>query len=99
MGNYFSVSDILHVQPMNPLVAGSSTGASQDARDYGMTLAAMSQYAKTLNMTGSSTLVTAMMNDAADGIMDGKNGANQISMSMGGVVLLFISPAVFQGIL
>lgn len=86
MGSYFSVSDILHTQPVNPLVAGSGTGASQDARNYGMTLAAMSQYANILNMTVPSTLVTAMMNDAADGIMDGKIGATQVSMSMGGMM-------------
>ncbi|HAL39579.1 MAG TPA: hypothetical protein DCP03_16305 [Polaromonas sp.] len=85
MGNYFSVSDIVHTQPINPTVAGTGVGASVDARNYGMALAAMSQYAKTLNMTLSSTLVTAMMNDASDGVMDGKNGVNQISMSMGGM--------------
>ncbi len=86
MGNYFLVSDILHVQPMNPLIAGSGAGVSQDARNYGMTLAAMSQYAKTLNMTVSSTLVTAMMNDAWDGVMNGKKGTGQISMAMGGMM-------------
>lgn len=86
MGSYFSVSDILHVQPMNPLVAGSGTSASQDARNYGMTLAAMSQYAKTLGLSTSSTMVTAMMNDAADGVMNGKNGASQVSMPMGGMM-------------
>ncbi len=86
MGSYFSVSDILHVQPMNPLAAGSGAGASQDARNYGMTLAAMSQYANTLNMTDPSTLVAAMMNDAADGVMDGKAGGSQIAMSMGGMM-------------
>ncbi len=86
MGNYFLVSDILHVQPVNPLVAGSGPGAGLDAQNYGMTLAAMSQYAKTLNLTVSSTLVAAMMGDAADGIMNGENGAYQISMSMGGMM-------------
>lgn len=86
MGNYFSVTDILHTQPMNPLVTGSGTGASQDARDYGVTVAAMSQSAKTLNMAVSSALVTAMMNDASDGIMNGRMGASQISMSMGGMM-------------
>lgn len=86
MGNYFSVSDILHVRPMNPLVAGSGTGASQDARNYGMTLAAMSQYARTLGLGTSSTMVTAMMNDAADGILNGKNGTGQISMPIGGMM-------------
>src|SRR5450631_215252 len=85
MGNYFSVSDVLHIQPMNPMAVGSGADASQDARNYGMTLAAMSQYAKTLNMT-SSAMVTAMMSDASDGIMDGKHGAGQVSMSMGGMM-------------
>lgn len=86
MGNYFTVSDILHTQPMNPLVKGSGTNTSTSAQNYGLTLAAMSQYAKTLNMAVSSTFVTAMMSDAADGFMNGKMGANQISMSMGGMM-------------
>jgi hypothetical protein len=86
MGSYFIVNDILHVQPMNPLTTGSGIGASQDARNYGMTLAAMSQYAKTLNMSISSAMVTAMMNDASDGVMDGRKGVGQISMSMGGMM-------------
>ena len=77
MGSYVIVNDILHVQPMNPLTTGSGTGASQDARNYGMTLAAMSI---------SSAMVTAMMNDASDGVMDGRKGVSQISMSMGGMM-------------
>ena len=51
-----------------------------------MTLAAMSQYAKTLNMSISSAMVTAMMNDASDGVMDGRKGVSQISMPMGGMM-------------
>jgi len=86
MGNYFMVNDILHAQPMNPLTTGSGAGANQDARNYGMTLAAMSQYAKTLNMSASSAMVTAMMNDASDGMMDGKRSGGQVSMSMGGMM-------------
>jgi hypothetical protein len=86
MGSYFMVNDILHVQPMNPLATGSGAGSSQDARHYGMTLAAMSQYAKTLNMSASSAMVTAMMNDASDGMMDGRHGGGQISMHMGGMM-------------
>lgn len=86
MGNYFMVSDILHVHPMNPLVQGSGAGAGADARDYGMTLAAMSQYAKSLNMPFSSGMVTLMMSDASDGVMDGMYGGNRISMSMGGMM-------------
>lgn len=86
MGNYFSVSDILHTQPMNPVTSGAGAGASQDARNYGMTLAAMSQYASSLNMPASSALITAMMSDAADGVMNGRRGGNQISMSMGAMM-------------
>jgi len=86
MGNYFSVSDILHVAPMNPLLPGSGATASADARNYGMTLAAMSQYALSIGMTNTSALVTAMMNDASDGMMDGKKGAGSISMTMGGMM-------------
>lgn len=86
MGQYFSVSDILHTMPMNPLVSGSSAGASPDARNYGITLAAMSQYAATLTMANSSALVTAMMSDASDGVMDGRLVTSQISMSMGGMM-------------
>lgn len=87
MGDYFSVSDILHTQPMNPLLAGSGTGASADMRNYGLAVAAMSQSAKTLNMAVSSALVTAMMSDAADGFMNGKMGASPVSMSMGGMMV------------
>lgn len=86
MGNYFSVSDILHVQPMNPLVPGSGSAANPDARNYGITLAAMSQYAKSLNMANTSALVTSMMSDASDGMMDGKKGSSPISMTMGGMM-------------
>ena len=86
MGNYFSVADILHVQPMNPLVPGSGAGAGPDARNYGITLAAMSQYAKSLNMANTSALVTSMMSDASDGMMDGKKGSSPISMTMGGMM-------------
>lgn len=85
MGNYFMVSDILHVQPMNPLVAGSgvAVGITQDMKNYGLTIAAMSQSATTLNMTVSSAFVTAMMSDASDGIMNGKMGNTSVTMGTG----------------
>ncbi len=89
IGSHFSVSDILHVHPMNPLVTGSGTGATQDAQNYGMTLAAMSQYAKTLGVSTSSTIVTAMMNDASDGVFDGKSAGTSVQMGgMGGGMML-----------
>jgi hypothetical protein len=65
--------------PMDPLVSGSGTG-SQDSVNYGMTLAAMSQYAKTLGMSSSSAMVTAMMSDAADGTFDGKMFSDVVMM-------------------
>jgi hypothetical protein len=86
LGHYFSVADILHVRPMNPLVAGASASAGDDARNYGMTLAAMSRYALSLNMATSSSMVTAMMNDAGDGVMDGKRAADPIPMPMHGMM-------------
>lgn len=86
MGKYFSAGDILKTQPMNPMVDGSGVNASQETRNYGAALAAMSQYARSLNMTVSSAMVTAMMSDAADGVMDGKAGGSQIPMPMGGMM-------------
>jgi hypothetical protein len=83
VGNYFLVGDILHTQPINPLVAGSGTGASQAMMNYGMTLAAMSQYAKGTGMTASSGFVTAMMNDASDGLIDGKAAGAPVAMGGG----------------
>jgi hypothetical protein len=88
VGAYFSVSDVVHVMPMDPTVAGSGAGASQDQRNYGMSIAAMSQYAKTVGMTTSSSgMVTAMMQDASDGVMNGMMGTSTISMGgMGGMM-------------
>jgi hypothetical protein len=83
MGAYFSVSDILHTMPMDPMVVGSGTGATQDAKNYGMAIAAMSQYAKTVVMPNSSGMVTAMADDASDGVMDGKMAGSSIAMGGG----------------
>ncbi len=78
--------DILGTAPMDPTVAGSTGGTSADARDQGMSIAAMSQYALSIGMTGSSSaMVTAMVQDASDGVMNGMMGSTPISMSgMGG---------------
>lgn len=93
--SYFSVSDILHVMPMDPLVTGSGTGASLDMKNYGMAIAAMSEYAKTVGMTTSSSgMVTAMMDDASDGVMNGMMGSTAISMmGMGGMMGGMMMPA------
>lgn len=83
MGQYFGVNDILHTHPMDPLANGSGPVSTQDQRNYGMSIAAMSQYAKTIGMPNSSGMVTVMMNDASDGRMNGAMGGTQITMGGG----------------
>jgi hypothetical protein len=80
VGNYYMVHDILHTQPINPLVPGSAAGATQDMMNYGITLAAMSQYAHSAGMANSSGFVTAMMNDASDGVIDGKASGTALTL-------------------
>jgi len=58
--------------------------------NYGMALAAMSQYARNVRMPVSSSLVTNMMADASDGTMDGFASGSQIMMGgtmMGGAMM------------
>jgi len=74
-------ADIVMTHPIDATVAGSANGASIDAKNYGMTLAAMSQAAHELGMmTSSSGMITAMRNDASDGTMDGMMGGAAINM-------------------
>ena len=86
IGSYFMVNDILHTQPMNPLVSGASGTATQDMMNYGMAIASISQSAKDMGMSSSSSMVTAMMNDASDGVMNGMMGSTPVMMGgmMGG---------------
>jgi hypothetical protein len=85
VGNYFMVSDILHTAPMNAAVSGSGSTATTSMKNYGITIAAMSQYALTISMTDPAALITDMMQDASDGIMNGKMGGTSITMAgMGG---------------
>jgi hypothetical protein len=89
LGNYCRVSNILTVQPMDPTAPNSGNSAGQDQMDYGMCLAAMSQYATEQGLTTPSDIVTAMMNDASDGTMDGMmagGGQVQMGMGMGGMM-------------
>jgi len=87
MGQYFSVSDIITVHPMDPTVSGSGASATPDQRNYGMLMAAMSRYAHDIGMPDSAGMVTAMMDDASDGIMNGMRGGTQINMGpMGGMM-------------
>lgn len=92
VGNYFMVNDILHTQPMNPTISGAGTIADQDMKNYGMTIAAMSQYAHMVGMPQSSGMVTAMMNDASDGHMNGMMGTSGIMMGGGMMNGTMMSP-------
>jgi hypothetical protein len=86
VGAYFMVGDIVHTQPVNPLVNGSGAGATAPMANYGIALAAMAQYAKNAGVP-SSAFVGLMMQDAADGVLDGKAGGTPIAMGatmMGG---------------
>jgi hypothetical protein len=83
VGNYFMAGDILHVSPMNPLTPGAGNTADQNMKNYGMAIAAMTQLAKDAGMPFSSGMVTAMMNDASDGRMNGMMGASPVQMGGG----------------
>lgn len=82
VGTYFMAGDVVHTPPMNPLVSGAAAGASPSMMNYGVALAAMSQYAKQAGVS-SATLVGAMMQDAADGVLDGKAGTTAIALGGG----------------
>jgi hypothetical protein len=86
VGNYFMAGDILMTSPMDSSMMGSASGTTQAQKNYGMSIAAMSQYAKTVGMTTSSSgMVTSMMKDSSDGTMNGMMGSTSISMGgMGG---------------
>jgi hypothetical protein len=90
VGNYFMMNNLLTTRPIDMTMAGSGTvgGVTQDQMNHGAAIAAMSQYAHAqLGMSTSSAFVTAMMNDATDGTMNGMMGSTQIQMGgmMGGM--------------
>ena len=81
VGHFFMIADIVHGAPIDPLVTGSGNAASQDAINYAMVLAGMSQLAHVQGMTASSAMVTAMTNDAMDAVMDGMMSGGAVMMS------------------
>jgi hypothetical protein len=87
VGHYFAAGDILMTAALDPAIGGSGAGASPEARNHGMTIAGMSQYAHGIGMTVSSSgMFTALMEDASDGVMNGMMGGTAISMwGMGGM--------------
>ena len=86
VGNYFMMSNLLTTEPIDMTMTGSGTasGVTQDQMNHGAAIAAMSQSARRIGMTtSSSAFVTSMMNDASDGTMNGMMGSTQIQMGGG----------------
>jgi hypothetical protein len=83
VGAYFMVDDIVHTPPMNPLMAGSAAAASTAMKNYGLVLAAMSDYARQFGMNSSAAMVTSLVEDAADGVLDGTGDGKPTSMGGG----------------
>jgi hypothetical protein len=87
VGSYFDISDIMTVHPMDPTASGAGGFANRDERNYGMVMAAMSEYADMVGMSSPSGIITAMMDDASDGVMNGMMGGTRINMGgMGGMM-------------
>jgi hypothetical protein len=82
VGTHFKISDILHVHPMDPLMNNSGTESNQDMINYGMALAAMSEYAKSMNLD-TCYVVTYFMDDISDGQLDGMMNGSGIMMRDG----------------
>ena len=83
VGRYFDLHDILHTHPINPLIEDSAIGADREMIDYGMILAAMSQYANMSGLSHSFNVVESFMDDSSDGHMDGRMGEDDIVMGRG----------------
>ncbi len=77
VGHYFMITDIVHDSPIDPLASGSGNAAGQDAINYAMVLAGMSQLAQAQGMASSSAMVTAMTNDA-DGCGHGRDDVGRM---------------------
>jgi uncharacterized repeat protein (TIGR03803 family) len=81
LGTYLGGIDILNTQPINPLVANSATGATQNAINYGLILAGLSEQAHTLGLANPLDLVIALAQDFSDGNFDGKAGSTPLQLN------------------
>lgn len=100
VGNFYGVADILQTRPMDPSLNGMGATATVDQRNYGLCLAAMSQYAATLGLANTTALVTGLMGDAADGIMNGMSGGTGMMLDqnmMGGGGMTMSATAGYAG--
>lgn len=81
VGTYFGGLDILGTAPINPLIADSAGGATQDAINYGLILAGLSEQAQTLGLTSPFELVTALVQDFSDGSFNGQSGSTPVQLN------------------
>ena len=81
ISSHFGGIDILNTQPINPLVPGSASEASENAINYGLILAGLSQQTKTLGVSNPFDLFNALAQDLSDGICDGKSGMEDVKLS------------------
>lgn len=81
IGTYFGGVDIVNTKPMNPMGPGSSSGAAQEAIDYGLILGGLSQQAQTLGLSNPMTLLVALANDLSDGVADGQKDGVPIPLT------------------
>lgn len=81
VGTYFGGLDILGTVPINPQIANSAAGAAQDAVDYGLILAGLSEQAQTLGLTNPFDLVTALAQDFSDGNFNGQSRSEPIQLN------------------
>lgn len=77
IGVYFGGIDLLATRPVDPTVAGSAAGASQEAIDYGLVLGGLSQLAQTIG-ADPLQLIVALSGDLGDGRFDGESGGEPV---------------------
>ena len=75
VGTYFGGIDIVTTRPINPILPGSATGATQEAINYGLILGGLSQQAKALNLPNPLDLISALVQDISDGTFNGQAGS------------------------
>jgi len=82
IGDYFGGIDILAASPINPLIPDSAIGIDQNAVDYGLILAGISQQAENLGLASPMVLLEAFSNDMGDGRPDGLNAGSPIALDV-----------------
>ena len=89
VGQQFNVSDIIKVRAVSASDSTQVSTATQEQRGYGLVMAGMVREAQTLGVRAID-LANALANDLADGVLDGKNAAGNITIPQisGGTIAL-----------